>query len=84
MAFVANATAEINVQTQYKIIITICLVMTSLSVVIVGTRLSLRWTNNTVAADDFMALLGLVFAGVYSVLCIIRTYYSITGIIWQY
>ncbi|KAM3477664.1 hypothetical protein MY8738_006315 [Beauveria namnaoensis] len=57
MAFVANATAEINAQSQYKIIITICLVMTSLSVVI-GTRL--------------------VFAGVYSVLCIIRTYHSIT------
>ncbi|KAM3558462.1 hypothetical protein MY1884_003986 [Beauveria asiatica] len=33
--------------------------MTSLSVVIVGTRLNLRWTNKIVAADDYMTPLAL-------------------------
>ncbi|KAJ2981130.1 hypothetical protein NQ176_g2210 [Zarea fungicola] len=71
MAFVANATADIDAQSQYKTIITICIVMSTLSLFIVGARLGIRTMHSSTATDDWMSLLSLLFAIAYSALNLI-------------
>lgn len=74
MVYVAHGSPEIDALSQYKTIIAICVVMSGLAIIIVGSRLYIRKTNNRIAADDWMSLLALIFAIAYSVLCIVRTF----------
>lgn len=74
MVFVANATPEVDAQSQYATIIAICVVMSALATVIVCARLFIRKKNNRIAGDDWMSILSLIFAIAYSILCIVRTY----------
>lgn len=77
MVFVANASPEVDAQSQYKTIIAICTVMSGLAIIIVCSRLYIRAKNNRIAADDWMSILSLIFAIAYSVLCIVQTKYGL-------
>ncbi|TQV97715.1 hypothetical protein V2A60_006552 [Cordyceps javanica] len=77
MVFVDNASEELNEQSQYKMIISVCVVMATLSTIIVGARLYIRKKNNRFAGDDWMSILSLIFAIAYSILCIVQTKYGL-------
>lgn len=67
-----NATAEVDDQSQYPLIIGVCTALTALSVVVVGGRLWIRSKVRGLASDDHMALLSEVFVVVYAALTIAR------------
>ncbi|KAB5523169.1 hypothetical protein GE09DRAFT_1258232 [Coniochaeta sp. 2T2.1] len=77
MAWVDNATPEVDRESQYPMIIAICATLSALSVAIVSTRLWIRFKNHGLAADDWMATLSMVFAFLYSILCIVQTKYGL-------
>lgn len=72
MGWVVNASPQINDESQYPTIIAICCVLSVLSMAIVSCRLYIRATARGLASDDWMAALSMVFALVYSILCIVR------------
>lgn len=72
MPWVLNADEAINRESQYPTIVIICTVLSVLSIAIVGTRLYIRHTARGLAGDDWMAALSVLFALIYSILCIVR------------
>jgi hypothetical protein len=72
MGWVKNATPEVEAQSQWETILIITVVLTSLSIFIVCSRLWLRYRSHGFASDDYFAGLAMVFAIIYSILCIIR------------
>ena len=72
MGWVLNADEAINHESQYPTIIIICSILSASSIVIVCTRLYIRHTARGLASDDWMAALSVVFALIYSILCIVR------------
>ncbi|GJN71935.1 hypothetical protein PLICBS_006006 [Purpureocillium lilacinum] len=77
MGWVDNATPEVESLSQYPTIIAICVVLSILSITVVGARLWVRATARGLASDDWMAALSMVFALIYSILCIIQTKYGL-------
>ncbi|OAA79366.1 integral membrane protein [Akanthomyces lecanii RCEF 1005] len=77
MVYVAHGSPELDAQSQYKMIIAVCVVMSSLATIIVGARLYIRKKNNRIAGDDWMSILSLIFAIAYSILCIVQTKYGL-------
>ena len=72
MGWVENATPEVEALSQWPTILAVCLVLSFLSIVTVSMRLWIRFKARGLAADDWMASLSMVFALIYSVLCIVR------------
>lgn len=72
MVWVKNATKEVNDQSQYPVIITVCIVLTVISMLVVGGRLWIRSKSRGLAGDDHMSLLSEVFVILYAVLTIVR------------
>lgn len=72
MGWVDNATSEVEAQSEYKTIIAICVSLSVFSIVIVCSRLWIRHKNHGLAADDWLATVSMVFALIYSILCIVR------------
>lgn len=72
MGWVDNATPDVEAQSEWRTIVTICIVLSALSIAVVSCRLWTRRQNHGLAADDWMAALSMVFALVYSLLCIVR------------
>ncbi|OPB36544.1 PTH11 GPCR protein [Trichoderma guizhouense] len=77
MGWVLNATEAINDESQYPTIIAICVVLSVVSIAVVGTRLWIRFKARGLASDDWMSLLSVVFALIYSILCIVQTRYGL-------
>ncbi|PHH71559.1 hypothetical protein CDD82_6449 [Ophiocordyceps australis] len=77
MVWVANASPELDAQSQYPAIMAICVVLSLVSMAIVGCRLYIRCAARGLATDDLMAALSVVFALVYSTLCIAQTKYGL-------
>ncbi|ODA82205.1 hypothetical protein RJ55_00711 [Drechmeria coniospora] len=77
MGWVDNATSEVEAMSQYPTIIAICVVVSLLSIVTVGGRLWVRATARGLASDDWMAAMSMLFALVYSILCIMQTKYGL-------
>ncbi|PHH66557.1 hypothetical protein CDD81_7032 [Ophiocordyceps australis] len=77
MVWVAHASPELDAQSQYPAIIAICVVLSVVSMAIVGCRLYIRSAARGLASDDLMAAVSLVFALVYSILCIAQTRYGL-------
>ncbi|KAH8169517.1 hypothetical protein LIA77_10061 [Sarocladium implicatum] len=77
MGWVVNATAEVNDQSQYPVIIGVCTTLTALSMVVVGGRLRIRSKVRGLASDDHMALLSEVFVVAYASLTIAQTRYGL-------
>ncbi|KAK4131566.1 hypothetical protein BT67DRAFT_444614 [Trichocladium antarcticum] len=77
MGWIENATAELEAQSQYKTVITICSVLSAVSIAIVCARLWIRHKNHGLAADDWLATVSMVFALIYSILCIVQTKYGL-------
>ncbi|OTA03472.1 PTH11-like G-protein-coupled receptor [Trichoderma parareesei] len=77
MAWVLNADEAINHESQYPTIVIICAVLSFFSILIVGTRLYIRYHARGLAGDDWMAALSVVFALIYSILCIVQTRYGL-------
>jgi hypothetical protein len=72
MVWVENASPAVDAQSQYQTIIIICVILSVLSITVVMTRAWIRLKARGLAADDYMALLSMVFALIYSILCIVR------------
>lgn len=72
MAWVLNATPEVDRSSEYPKIIGITVTLTVLALSIVTARLYIRWKARGMAGDDWMSALSMVFALIYSCICIAR------------
>ena len=72
MTWVENATPEVDAQSQWQTILGVCLSLSILSISVVSMRLWIRNKARGLAADDYMAALSMLFALIYSILCIVR------------
>lgn len=77
MTWVSHATPEVDAISQWRTIVAVCIILTVLSVAIVGYRLWLSFRGRGLASDDYVALLSVIFALIYSVLTIIQTKYGL-------
>ncbi|TWU75972.1 hypothetical protein ED733_006810 [Metarhizium rileyi] len=77
MGWVVNATPEVEAQSHWRVILAVCLVLSMLSMATVVCRLWIRGKARGLAGDDYMSGLSMVFALVYSVLCIVQTKYGL-------
>jgi hypothetical protein len=74
MGWVLNATPEVNDSSEYPTIISITVVLSILASSIVGARLCIRWKARGLAGDDWMSALSMIFALIYSSICIARKF----------
>lgn len=82
MGWVLNATEDINGQSKYPTIISICAVFSVLSTVVVGARVWLRSKARGLAADDWLSIFSAIFAIAYSAITIARTsHHSLTFLV---
>lgn len=77
MGWVLNASTEVNAESEYPKIIAICVVLSVVSVTGVSARLWIRHKSRGLAYDDWMALLSMLFALIYSMMCIAQTRYGL-------
>ncbi|CAH0027741.1 unnamed protein product [Clonostachys rhizophaga] len=77
MGWVLNATEDVNGQSKYPTIISICAVFSVLSTVVVGARVWLRSKARGLAADDWLSALSAIFAIAYSGITIAQTRYGL-------
>ncbi|KAJ4138451.1 hypothetical protein NW768_002285 [Fusarium equiseti] len=77
MGWVLNASPEVDRSSQYPMIIAITIVLTILSLSIVTARLYIRWKARGMAGDDWMSGLSMLFALIYSCICIAQTRYGL-------
>ncbi|EHK44092.1 uncharacterized protein TrAtP1_008569 [Trichoderma atroviride] len=77
MGWVLHASEAVNDESQYPTIIIICVVLSVLSMLTVGARLYIRFAARGLASDDWMSALSVVFALMYSILCIVQTRYGL-------
>ncbi|KAJ4287041.1 hypothetical protein N0V88_007806 [Collariella sp. IMI 366227] len=77
MVWVDNATPEVDAASEWRTIVAICSVLSVVSMAVVGARLWIRHKNHGLAADDWMSILSVVFALIYSILCIVQTKYGL-------
>lgn len=77
MGWVANATPEVDAQSQWATILAVCIVLSVLSIATVSCRLWIRGTARGLAGDDYMSGLSMIFAFIYSILCIVQTKYGL-------
>lgn len=84
MVWVDNATPEVDAISEWRTIVAICTVLSAFSMGIVCARVWIRNKNHGLAADDWMSILSMVFALIYSILCIVRTCTLLTGILFGF
>lgn len=72
MVWVDHVTPEVDQISEWRTIVAICTVLSALSIAVVSSRAWIRHKNHGLAADDWMSLLSMVFALIYSILCIVR------------
>ncbi|CAM1501409.1 Fc.00g105710.m01.CDS01 [Cosmosporella sp. VM-42] len=77
MGWVINATPEVNAESQYATIIAICIVLSVFSSAVVLARLYVRFHARRLASDDWMSTVSMIFALLYSALCIAQTRYGL-------
>lgn len=77
MGWVVNATPEVDAQSQWATIFAVCIVLSVLSIATVSCRLWVRGKARGLAGDDYMSALSMVFALIYSILCIVQTKYGL-------
>ncbi|KAK3897651.1 hypothetical protein C8A05DRAFT_38780 [Staphylotrichum tortipilum] len=77
MVWVDNATPEVDAISEWRTIVTICAVLSAFSITVVCARLWIRQKNHGLAADDWMSALSMVFALIYSIMCIVQTKYGL-------
>ncbi|KAK4039471.1 hypothetical protein C8A01DRAFT_36509 [Parachaetomium inaequale] len=77
MGWVDNASPEVDALSEWPKIIAICTVLSVFSIATVCTRLWIRHKNHGLAADDWMAILSMVFALIYSIMCIAQTKFGL-------
>ncbi|KAH6900564.1 ATP synthase F0 [Thelonectria olida] len=77
MGWVLNATPEANSESQYPVIIAVCVVLSVLSVTVVSARLWVRYNARGLRSDDWWSAMSMAFALIYSALCITQTRYGL-------
>ncbi|KAK4154913.1 hypothetical protein C8A00DRAFT_32269 [Chaetomidium leptoderma] len=77
MVWVDHVTPEVDQISEWRTVVAICTVLSALSIAVVMSRAWIRHKNHGLAADDWMALLSMVFALIYSILCIVQTKYGL-------
>ncbi|KAH8896704.1 integral membrane protein [Thozetella sp. PMI_491] len=77
MTWVINASEEVDAQSQWQSILAVCLVLSTLSIATVSARLWIRYKARGMAADDWFAFAAMMFALIYSILCIAQTKFGL-------
>jgi len=72
MGWVENATPEVEAISQWKTIIAVCVVVSTVAAVVVSLRLWVRYRNHGLQSDDYLSALSMAFAITYAALCIAR------------
>jgi hypothetical protein len=75
MGWVVNASPEVEAQSQWHLILAVTISLTVISIITVCSRIWIRKKARGMAADDWMAALAMVFAIIYSIICIVRKYH---------
>ena len=74
MGWVENVSDEVDRISEWRTIVIVCTVLSFCSFAIVCSRLWIRQKNHGLAGDDWMSILSMFFALLYSILCIVRTF----------
>lgn len=77
MGWVANASEAVDAESEWRTIISICVVLSVCSIAVVSCRLYIRAKVRGLAADDYLAALSMTFAFAYSILCIVQTRFGL-------
>ncbi|KAK4183983.1 hypothetical protein QBC35DRAFT_77093 [Podospora australis] len=77
MGWVLNVSDEVDEISQWRTIVTVCAVLSFIAFVIVAARVYIRKKSHGLAADDYMSMLSMLFALIYSILCIVQTRYGL-------
>lgn len=72
MPWVVNATPEVDAASNWRTIVTVCVVLGVVAMIIAGMRIHVRAKARGMEADDWMATLSIIFAIIYSIICIVR------------
>ncbi|KAJ5101722.1 hypothetical protein NUU61_003944 [Penicillium alfredii] len=72
MGWVYNATTQAEAESQYGVILGVCLSLTILMVITVCLRLYVRTQARRLAAADYVMIGSMIFSIIYSALCIAR------------
>lgn len=77
MGWVENVSDEVDRISEWRTIVIVCTVLSFCSFAIVCSRLWIRHKNHGLAGDDWMSILSMFFALLYSILCIVQTRYGL-------
>lgn len=72
MTWIVNGTPEVDAESNYKTIVIVTLVLCILATGTSTLRVWVRARVRGMAADDWMAVLSVIFAIIYSIICIVR------------
>ncbi|KAL1296905.1 hypothetical protein AAFC00_004517 [Neodothiora populina] len=75
MTWVYHATPEIDAKSEYPAIITVNVVFTVIAILCVALRFAIR--SGSVALDEWVTLVTLLFDVIYNILCIVQTRYGL-------
>lgn len=77
MTWVSNVTPAVDTISQWRSIFAICAVLSMMSLIIVSLRIWVSFRGHGLGANDYMAMLAVVFGLVYSTLAIVQTKYGL-------
>ncbi|GLA80669.1 hypothetical protein AtubIFM56815_001497 [Aspergillus tubingensis] len=77
MGWVHHASPEVEAESQYRLILGVCLGLTLLMVITVCLRLAIRFNARRLEASDFVMLVTMAFSIIYSALCIAQSRYGL-------
>ncbi|CAG8128001.1 unnamed protein product [Penicillium salamii] len=77
MGWVYNSPPEVEAASQYPVILGVCLSLTVLMVITVCLRLFVRAQVGRLAAADYVMVMSMIFAIIYSALCISQSRYGL-------
>ncbi|KAJ5689815.1 hypothetical protein N7462_004207 [Penicillium macrosclerotiorum] len=77
MGWVYNATSEVELVSDYRLILGVCLSLTALMVVTVGLRLFVRAQASRLGPADYVMIVSMTFSIIYSALCISQSRYGL-------
>ncbi|RAL06914.1 uncharacterized protein BO97DRAFT_409361 [Aspergillus homomorphus CBS 101889] len=77
MTWVHHASPEVEAESQYRLILGVCLSLTLSMVLIVCLRLTIRYHARRLEASDYVMVVTMIFSIIYSALCIAQSRYGL-------
>ncbi|GJP98480.1 integral membrane protein [Aspergillus niger] len=77
MGWVHHASPEVEAESQYRLILGVCLGLTLLMIITVCLRLAIRFNARRLEASDFVMLVTMIFSIIYSALCVAQSRYGL-------